>query len=147
MNRSGTRRRGLQALATVTAGAAVAASVLAGASASAAPRAGVVDAKPKVVAAMVADMGLSNAATCFQAQRARSDRRWAAFGLASPLGAGCDAYDGYTVIRKVQRTWEAIPVGGSSVDCSDLRAGLDEYGAPRSVYRDFKRAGYCNRGQ
>lgn len=120
-----------------------AALVAAGGAVSHASSAGVVKASPRVVAQMVKDMGTTQPAKCQGADLARSDRSWGAFSLANPLPAGCSAYDGYSIVHKVSGTWTALPIGGSSVPCSDFKKSLKKAGAPSSVYRDFKAGGYC----
>ena len=117
--------------------------VAAGGTAAQASEAGVVKASPRVVAQMVEDMGTTQPAKCQGAHLARSDRAWGAFSLANPLPAGCSAYDGYSVVHKVKGTWKALPIGGSSVPCSDFKKSLKDAGAPASVYRDLKAGGYC----
>ena len=107
--------------------------------------AGVVKASPRVVAQMVKDMGSTQPAKCQGSDLARSDRSWGAFSLANPLPAGCSAYDGFSIVRKVRGTWAALPIGGTSVSCSGFRKSLKKAGARDSVYRDFKAAGYCQR--
>lgn len=134
------RQIGLIALTSI---GLAAAGLLAGPAVSHASSAGVLKASPRVVAQMVKDMGTSQPAKCQGADLARSDRSWGAFSLANPLPAGCSAYDGYSIVHKVSGTWKALPIGGSSVPCSDFKKSLKKAGAPSSVYRDFKAGGYC----
>lgn len=124
-----------------------AAVVVIGSGASQASATGVAKASPRVVEQMVEDMGTTQPAKCQEASLARSNRSWGAFSLASPLPAGCSAYDGYSIVHKVKGAWEALPIGGSSVPCPDFKKSLKRAGAPLSVYRDFKAGGYCIPGQ
>jgi len=124
-----------------------AALVVAGSTTGQARPTGVVKASPRVVAKMVKDMGTPNPAKCQAAELARSDRSWGAFSLANPLPAGCSIYEGYSIVHKVKGTWKALPIGGSSVPCSDFRKSLKKAGAPAAVYRDFKAGGYCIAGE
>ena len=94
---------------------------------------------------MVKDIGITQSAKCQAADLARSDRSWGAFSLVNPLPAGCSAYDGYSIVHKVNGVWTALPIGGSSVSCSGFKKSLKKAAARDSVYRDFKAAGYCQR--
>lgn len=135
------RMSGLGRLSIAT--ALSAALVVLGGSTTYASSAGVTKASPRLVAQMVKDMGITQPAKCQGAYLARSDRSWGAFSLANPLPAGCSAYDGYSIVHKVRGSWKALPIGGSSVPCSDFKKSLKKAGAPSSVYRDFKAGGYC----
>lgn len=117
--------------------------VVSGGAVGAASSAGVVKASPRVVAQMVKDMGTTQPAKCQAAELARSDRSWAAFSLANPLPSRCSAYDGYSIVHRVNGTWKSLAIGGSYVPCPDFKKAMKKAGAPSSVYRDFKAGGYC----
>ena len=107
---------------------------------------GMVDASRKVVKQMVVDLGSSNPARCQDAQLTRSNKNWGVFVLASPVPANCMAYDGYSIVHKKNGKWTNV-TGGSSYPCSLFTETLRRNGAPTSVIKDFKSAGYCNRGE
>lgn len=106
---------------------------------------GLVKASGQTVRGIVGDIGLSVPARCVVAEQARSNRAWGLYSLRS--GGGCNPVDGYTVIHRSGGSWKALPLGGSSVPCSALKAGLADADAPASVFRDFKAGGACTRGE
>ncbi len=108
--------------------------------------AGMVDASHKVVKQMVVDLEASNPARCQDAQLTRSNKNWGAFVLVSPVPANCMAYDGYSIVHKKNGKWTNV-TGGSSYPCSLFTETLRKNGASTSVIKDFKSAGYCNRGE
>ncbi len=106
---------------------------------------GMVPASGKTVKAMVKDMGLQVPAKCLSAKQARSNRSWAA--ISGKSGPGCNPGDGYSVAQRANGKWKALPIGGSYVTCSDLKSKLAKAGAPKSVFRDFKAAKFCVKGE
>ena len=106
---------------------------------------GLVDAASKTVKAMVKDIGLVVPARCVVAEQARSDRTWAAYSAKS--ARNCNPGDGYTVAHRSNGVWKALPIGGSSGTCSDLKAKLADAGAPNAVYRDFRAGKLCVKGE
>jgi hypothetical protein len=119
--------------------------VVAGPGLAAAGSPGMVDSSGKTVKALVKDLGLTVPARCVVAQQTRSDRSWAAYSLKS--GPGCNPGEGYAVVQRSGGTWNALPIGGSYVTCSDLKSKLTKAGAPTSVFRDFKAGQYCVKGE
>ena len=133
-------------LGTITTALALGAVAALGAQGAAlAASAGVVDASSKTVKAMAKDMGLVVPARCVVAEQARSDHTWAAYSVRS--GSGCNPGDGYSVAHRSNGMWMALPIGGSYVPCSDLKAKLADAGAPNSVFRDFRAGKFCVRGE
>lgn len=109
------------------------------------PGPGTVLASAKVKSEMLKDFNITEPARCFAPELARSDRRWATFSPALPSPPGCTPYDGAGVVRKVSGTWMSVPGVSGGRDCASVkRVLIGTHKAPRSVYRDFKAAGYCS---
>ena len=96
------------------------------------------------VAQVVRDTGLTEPTRCYDGQQTRSDSRWGAFWGRYTANGSCQVGEGYWIVHKTKSGWREIGLGGSSVPCSHLKAGLREAGAPLSVYRDLKQEKYCN---
>lgn len=135
----GVLRGALYVLATCL----VAAAALAGGAAVQARPVGVVDASPRVLADMMRDIKWINPPKCQDARRAKSDPSWAVLTLTPNPPRKCRLYDGFTVIRKVNGSWRTTGIAASSTGCDAFRETLRKAGAPDSVYRDMRSAGYC----
>lgn len=129
------------------ASAAAALVALSGTSTAIAGSSGMTKASSRVVAKIAKTSGSTVPARCLNAELARSDKSWAAVWLVYSPQTGCPVGEGYYVVNKVNKRWQALPIGGSYVPCSVLKSELKAAGAPKSVFRDFKAGGYCVKGE
>ena len=97
----------------------------------------------KQVAAIVADVDPGQAANCYIAGHADSDRAWAIMTYRIPAPRGCTPSDGYWIVHKTVMGWIDSVQTSADVTCRDLRRELRKAKAPASVFTDFKSSGVC----
>jgi hypothetical protein len=141
-----------RAISAAVLGIAVAAAAAFGASSASAAKPGTVKASTKVVSTIVADTATTTPATCFRIELARSNRSW---GLMILMGGDnwrdCGwVVDSGALVHKVKGKWTFVESGYGvlNFDCAYLRKTLEESGAKKAVFRDFKngRFGRCSGG-
>lgn len=108
----------------------------------------VAKAPPKVIAQMMKDVDLPKTDGCPTVDLARSDRAWAFYGQTRLRPAGCSKVYEYSILERTDSAWKYVGAGGgmANVLCADLMELLAKVEAPPEVYRDFKAAGHCARG-
>ena len=97
----------------------------------------------KQVAAIVADVDPGQAAKCYIAGHADSDRAWAIMTYRIPAPRGCTPSDGYWIVHKTATGWIDSAQISADITCQDLRRELRQAKAPVSVFTDFKSSGVC----
>lgn len=117
--------------------------VLGGLPAVASASAGMTTMSKGTIWSVVQDTGLGQPAPCYGGLQSRADKRWAAF-WGDLTKERCQVGEGWWVIRKTKQGWIQLRIGGSSVPCSALKQSLQQAGAPRQVFRDFKSEGFCS---
>ncbi len=95
------------------------------------------------VRTVINDTGLTQPVSCYGGLQSSSDKRWAAF-WGKLTDDRCQVGEGWWVVRKTKQGWIQLRIGGSSVPCSALKQSLQQAGAPRQVFKDFKSESLCS---